>query len=229
MAQEHAPANKSRKADLGEITIGRAAWITPYIIPGEEKFFKEVFPKMQKLSFVNNFDFSQPLHRMPLVELDFPGLIDALIRASAASGLGAWHTQYLERLKQDITRQVKSLDSRGAEGDRRYFPPNWKGATYKDQKMEQLLLDEGFALAYVPTAEILDALLDTRSVDERRKVVLQKSEDIARACSELLSSLDNPRLQENVSFAKCITAAFLAGHVEAAQALAANLIDTMLC
>ena len=101
--------------------------------------------------------------------------------------------------------------------------------TYKDQKIEQLLLDEGFALAYVPTAEILDALLDTRSVDERRKVVLQKSEDIARACSELLSSLDNPRLQENVSFAKCITAAFLAGHVEAAQALAANLIDTMLC
>lgn len=167
-------------------------------------------------------------YRMPLPEVNYAAVLDGILSNSSATGLGDAYYQVIEQSRQDLARLLKSLDPQDLADDQPHLPSNLRGMVSSRRELEPLLLNEGLALAYVPDAEIIDETLSALWPRVRRDIIGQNWTSIVHRCDNLLDSLDDPELQENISFAKCITTALLAGHAEAAQALAANLLDSML-
>lgn len=106
-------------------------------------------------------------------------------------------------------------------------PPNWRGVRGLDQ-IETLALDEGLALAWVPPADLLNALIAAPSKQARRRILGRRWKRIVRACSEAIESTSEDGVIEYRRFAAKVIDMLVDGHSEGAQALAANLLDTML-
>lgn len=109
------------------------------------------------------------------------------------------------------------------------LPSNWDGIKMKDYGLlEQLFLDEGLALAWVVEPKLLTQLLTAESASKRREMLAEHWEEIIDRCYRLLEAITLPALAEWRGFALNIAAALNSGHAEAAQALAASLIETMV-
>lgn len=107
------------------------------------------------------------------------------------------------------------------------LPPNWRGVRGLDQ-IEAILLDEGLALAWVPPADILNALLSASSKQERRRILGRRWKRVVASCRELVESASAVDVIQYRGFALNAAKMLEDGHPEGAQALAANLLDTML-
>ena len=109
------------------------------------------------------------------------------------------------------------------------LPSNWDGIKMKDYGLlEQLLLDEGLALAWVVEPELLTQLISAESAFKRREMLVEHWEEIIDRCYRLLEAITLPALAEWRGFALNIAAALNSGHAETAQVLAVSLIETML-
>ncbi|MFD9359889.1 hypothetical protein [Streptomyces sp. NPDC060031] len=95
-------------------------------------------------------------------------------------------------------------------------------------ELEALLIDEGIPLMWVPGPQTVRALLDAPDASARRRLIGQRWKGIAGDCEAVLVSVDHPRLKEDRDFALQAIAALRDGHIAAAQALAANLLDTLM-
>jgi hypothetical protein len=107
------------------------------------------------------------------------------------------------------------------------LPPNWRGVRNLGQ-LETLLLDEGLALAWVPPTDILNALLSAASKQERRRILGRRWKRVVAACREAVESVSADDLAQYRGFGLNVVKMLEDGHPEGAQALAANLLDTML-
>jgi hypothetical protein len=107
------------------------------------------------------------------------------------------------------------------------LPPNWRGVRQLNQ-LETLLLDEGLALAWVPPTDILNALLAASSKQERRRILGRRWKRVVAACRESIESASDGDFAQYRGFAVNVVTMLEDGHPEGAQALAANLLDTML-
>jgi len=107
------------------------------------------------------------------------------------------------------------------------LPPNWRGVRGLDQ-IETILLDEGLALAWVPPADILNALLNASSKQDRRRILGRRWKRVVAACRESMESGSADDFVQYRGFALNAVKMLEDGHPEGAQALAANLLDTML-
>lgn len=107
------------------------------------------------------------------------------------------------------------------------LPPNWRGVRGLSQ-IETILLDEGLALAWVPPADILEALLNASSKQERRRILGRRWQRVVAACRESIESASDAEYAQYRAFALKAAKMLEDGHPEGAQALAANLLDTML-
>jgi hypothetical protein len=107
------------------------------------------------------------------------------------------------------------------------LPPNWRGVRGLDQ-IETILLDEGFALAWVPPADILNALLSASSKQERRRILGRRWKHVVAACRDSIESTSTDDFAKYRGFAINVVKMLEDGHPEGAQALAASLLDTML-
>ncbi len=106
-------------------------------------------------------------------------------------------------------------------------PPNWRGVRGLDQ-IDTLALDEGLALAWVPPPDVLDALIAAPSKQERRRILGRRWMRIVTACREAIETTSADEVIEYRGFAMKVIGMLMDGHREGAQALAANLLDTML-
>jgi hypothetical protein len=107
------------------------------------------------------------------------------------------------------------------------LPPNWRGVRKLDQ-IETILLDEGLALAWVPPSDILNALLNAASKQERRRILGGRWKRVVAACRESIESASTGDFAQYRGFALNVVKMLEDGYPEGAQALAANLLDTML-
>lgn len=107
------------------------------------------------------------------------------------------------------------------------LPPNWRGVRGLDQ-IDTLALDEGLALAWVPPHDVLNALIAAPSKQERRRILGRRWQRIVAACREAIETTSEDDVIEYRGFALKVIEMLVDGHPEGAQALAANLLDTML-
>lgn len=109
------------------------------------------------------------------------------------------------------------------------LPPNWRGdEVHIPSDLESMLLDEGLALAWVPPEAVVVKLFDAGSPGMRRRIIGSHWRGITKACEAQLESIADPALTEHVRFATKAARALHGGNHEAAQALSANLLDTIL-
>jgi hypothetical protein len=111
----------------------------------------------------------------------------------------------------------------------RFLPPNWKDVKHPDFKtIEAILLDEGIPLAWIPNPDVLQALFNAPDAAARRRIIGRRWHRVVSDCEVALSEVSQPTLQRHQPFARDVVQALRAGHVSAAQALAANLLDSIL-
>lgn len=161
--------------------------------------------------------------------IDFASLFaDVVSVADLVSELCSDTSDIFEETRQRLTDLFKRLnidDYRNAAS----LPSNWDGIKMEDYGLlEQLLIDERLALACVVEPDLLTQLLAAESESERREILTEHWEEITDHCKRLLDSITLPKLADWRDFALDIADALNAGHTTAAQALAANLIETML-
>lgn len=106
-------------------------------------------------------------------------------------------------------------------------PPNWLGVRGLDQ-IETLALDEGLALAWVPPSDILNALIAAPSKQARRRILGRRWKRVVAACREAIETASSDEVVQYRGFARNVIDMLVDRHPEGAQALAANLLDTML-
>ena len=94
--------------------------------------------------------------------------------------------------------------------------------------LEGLLLDEGLALLWVVEPELRVQIFSAQSKFARLHILSDHQESIVDHYCELLEDIDQPNLAEWRDFAVEVASVLRSGYTAAAQALAVNLIDTML-
>lgn len=108
-------------------------------------------------------------------------------------------------------------------------PPNWLGDRVSIPKnLDELLLDEGLPLAWVPPGAVIERLFAAKTPVQRRKIIGDRWRMIAEACLTELQQIENSGLAEHVKFALKSTNVLLQAEPEASQALSTNLLDSIL-
>lgn len=134
-----------------------------------------------------------------------------------------------DSIAQIYTPQFRPLFESIAKIAARIFPENWNGIHKpKFGELESILLDEGIPLMWVPGPEILEALMNASDASARRRVIGRRWRGVVADCETALAAVKHPGLVDARYFATRCAAALRDGHSEAAQALAANLLDSVL-
>ncbi|MFD9925847.1 hypothetical protein ACFWZK_06700 [[Kitasatospora] papulosa] len=111
----------------------------------------------------------------------------------------------------------------------RIFPANWEGVSRPGiNEFESLLIDEGIALMWVPGPKVVQVLLDASTAAERRRIIGRRWKGIVADCETVLSDVTHPKLQDSKKFGLDCVRAIQDGHTSPAQALAGNLLDSVL-
>lgn len=115
---------------------------------------------------------------------------------------------------------------------RLHLPTNWRGVKVDVDEIEQdvfRILAEGIPLAWVPSKRVIVLLLNAPDAQARRRVISNNYRGIIGSCLNVAGSL--PLSGRPLFLADMIVRAVRAlqdGHIEAAQALATNVLDTLL-
>ena len=115
---------------------------------------------------------------------------------------------------------------------RPHLPTNWRGVKVDVDEIEEdvfQILSEGIPLAWVPDKRVIGLLLDAPDERARRRIISNNYRGITETCLTVAASL--PLGGRPLFLADMIVRAVHAlqdGHVESAQALATNVLDTLL-
>lgn len=164
---------------------------------------------------------------LPALRLDYQSLFPNLERLNQQilTQLTPTFTAFRDLQREQFARTFANL----TKLTEAMWPPNWKGAgAPSDDLLDRLLLDEGLCLAWVPPASVLGRLFTAKTPQQRRKIIGGNWKRIAVAARAELEHVTAPRLKHHVSFAHKALDAVLNGNHQAGQALAANLLDSIL-
>jgi hypothetical protein len=110
-----------------------------------------------------------------------------------------------------------------------FYPPNLQDIEgLKLEQGEEVVMVDGIPLYRVPRTSTAEALIRADSASKRRDVLGRRWKTIATDCREVVTACATAVIAPNVPFAVAALDALDAGHTEAAQALAASLIDAII-
>lgn len=140
---------------------------------------------------------------------------------SIKASLNTFLEQYRSNLQSLFDGVRKAVEA--------WLPPNWQGVhPPSGHLIETILLDEGIPLAWVPSAELLTALLGAPDGAARRRIIGRRWRRLVSDCEAALTEVTSNDLHGHCVFASDIVRALREGHEAAAQALAANLLDSII-
>ena len=169
-----------------------------------------------------------------------PGLFDGIIPRN----LFTLPPGFIDGLLPKITVQVPPglLDGFGllsdslraalrlaAESAGRHVPSNWRALEIPEGDiLDQLVLEEGLPLAWVPPGNILDQLLRAPDAQARRRIIGRQSPRILASSEDAMDNITSPIGRRYRRFVVSAIHSIQAGYREAGQALATNTLDTVL-
>ena len=111
------------------------------------------------------------------------------------------------------------------------LPPNWNEPAIElpdTDTLERLLLDEGLPLAWLPHNTVLSDLLGSTTRDDRLAVIEAAAESIVEGAATELARLTSDETREWRPFAIEAAVSMQSGRWNSGQALATNLLDTLV-
>ncbi|WP_235567511.1 hypothetical protein [Microbacterium sp. Root280D1] len=121
--------------------------------------------------------------------------------------------------------------TKGLKLGRPHLPSNWRGVETEPDELEdevRAILEEGIPLAWVPSARVIELLLAAPDASSRRRVISNNHKGIVTSCERLVSRLAQKRALLYGDMIRKAINALRDGHVEAAQSLATNVLDTLV-
>lgn len=110
-------------------------------------------------------------------------------------------------------------------------PSNWVDIDLDpDDAKESIraVLADGIPLGWVPSERVVQLLLHAPDARARRRIITNNRRGILNDCDEVLGALPAPRAMRYADKLRRATAALRDGHTDAAQALATNILDTLV-
>jgi hypothetical protein len=202
------------------------------VVPDIGKYYSQQYAGMMeqiarsvKVSAMPKFEVSDL--NIPALKLDYAALFPdfAEMQKTLLEGL----RPSLAAIQSLQHSQFANLIENARAAARAGLPPNWRdeNITIPDD-LDQLLLDEGLALAWVPPAPIIKKLFEAATAQDRRGILGSQWKGITRACISELEGVQTASLAEYVDFARTAARTLLRDNPRPAQALSANLLDTIL-
>ena len=114
---------------------------------------------------------------------------------------------------------------------RTHLPSNWREVDLEPDDLEEevrAILEEGIPLAWVPSGRVIELLLAAPDAPSRRRVITNNHKGILSDCERVVSRLAVKRALFYVDMIRKAIRALRDGHVEAAQSLATNVLDTLV-
>lgn len=165
--------------------------------------------------------------------------VSRLIENSVSANLTERMSRVVDSLASSVMKQFDSTILRSIPSWlpdlaslQLHLPTNWRGVKVDVDEIEQdvfQILSEGIPLAWVPDRRVIGLLLDAPDARARRRVISNNHRGIVSACVNVAGSL--PLGGRPLFLADTIVRSVRAlqdGHVEAAQALATNVLDTLV-
>lgn len=221
-----------RNPDLSKL-IPSIAQIQQSAVPSLDAIARSLLPTHNfGIDFAKSLQANIPKFKLdlPPLQLDYTRLLGPALNLEnlgLKSLIDASSLQVFDKIYADQRTQFESIFENVGRVLDSMLPPNWRGVRDLDQ-LEVLLLDEGLALAWVPPTDILTALLAAPSKPERRRILGRRWKRVVAACRESIESAPVDDYAQYRRFALSIVTMLEDGYPEGAQALAANLLDTML-
>ncbi|GAB4054894.1 hypothetical protein [Catellatospora paridis] len=106
-------------------------------------------------------------------------------------------------------------------------PRNCWGSAVKGPRLLAFARKYGVPLAWVPSVEIVKELVASPDRDNVDAILIRDGADIVDDCARVIGECDEPALAESRHLASAVIAAYRAGHVEPATALAVNMTESM--
>jgi hypothetical protein len=141
---------------------------------------------------------------------------------------------YAERGAQHRDALLKSIAEVSAVPDLGsvpvgYYPPNWWSVAKLDGDVAiAIMQEEGIPLAWVPRAEIVADLIAAPDPDARDTILVARTQEIVEDCRRRLAEVLDADLQDLNGLTGDAGRALEQSNPTAAQALAANVFDTLL-
>lgn len=216
--QTNIPEPSSKKP--GKRKLGPYAWLakSPYVtlnIPTPI-----IPPKLIPDSLIENLT-RQVTTSIRLPAVDIAERIMASYRSPFLDIADQLHKQMQAQLAPTFELMRKAVQD--------LWPKNWGDARPSSiDALEAILTDEGIPLLWVPGPKTVEALFKADTPAQRRRAVSQRWKGIVSDCEAVLRDIELVVLQEDREFAQQCVRALRDGHNGPAQALAANLLDTVL-
>jgi hypothetical protein len=158
---------------------------------------------------------------------DFGG-VTAAADLVAKANFG-WNSQ-LQAVTSQLAKQHSAwLKSLVKLDFRLPYPPNLEGIEdLRLAEIEQVILVEGIPLYGIPRKAIAEALIRAESPEKRREILGRRWKAISADCRTHVNECTTAQTEALKRFSILALDALDAGHTEAAQALAANTLDTLL-
>jgi hypothetical protein len=157
-----------------------------------------------------------------------PGaLVDDSILAAWSSRADIFAATSL--LSKSIAAQLANARTAGqriAEYVEAQYPQNWKSHGIRISQAHDLAVQDATVIAWIPTGQVLEALVASDSREERFAVLLDGRSAIVTDCQNELAKLS--QADPHVRLACEALEAVDSGAASGAQALGANLIDSTL-
>jgi hypothetical protein len=108
------------------------------------------------------------------------------------------------------------------------YPPNWPRPVPEEDKIKEVLEEDGIPIVHIPRAEIVQAIVDADNYGARIQIIENRADDIADDCTAALDKKHDDWLEKQIPLIRRAIEAYQAGYFEAAQALSVSVCDTYL-
>lgn len=153
---------------------------------------------------------------LPVPKIDFQDLLPSM--AFPALNIGKHYSELFASISNMLEPMMQRL--------RECLPPNWPdGGDMFDRGLD-IIRDEGIPLVWLPRAEIVIELLDAPDRDSRLDILVTRKMEVTADCREVLEDVTSSSFAGQVALLLRAVDALVAGHDEAAQALAVVVTET---
>ncbi|MEX0668158.1 MAG: hypothetical protein WD061_00240, partial [Candidatus Saccharimonadales bacterium] len=135
----------------------------------------------------------------------------------------------LQEMVAPVIKQFEGTKNWLSKLDKAGLTPNLGDSrSHRKVKSYERLLKMGYAIFWIPRAEVVDKLLDAKNESSRKKVILKHKKEILEDCSEALSGITSRNLKNVKEHLEAAINSMMAENYRSAQSTSAIAFDAML-